>query len=194
MATSTGAHPSPGWRRELEHRACGDRIGDRLRHALVLAGLGKLLAERSGVLNLGVEGMMLMGAVCAFFVSQKLHWSSAFVLGLAVLASMVAGALTALIHAFLTITIRVNQIVSGLAITIFAGIIGLSSYLGQVWNIGGVAGLHQFNQLDVLGLKNLPIAGPSCLTRTPSFMPPGPWSSPSSTTSTGRARGCTCVP
>ena len=66
----------------------------------------------------------------------------------------------ALIHAFLTITIRVNQIVSGLALTIFAGIIGLSSYLGQVWNIGGVAGLHQFNQVDLLGLKNLPILGP----------------------------------
>jgi simple sugar transport system permease protein len=127
---------------------------------LVLAGLGELLAERSGVLNLGVEGMMLMGAVCAFYVSQELHWSSALVLLLAVLASLGAGAAMALIHAFLTITIRVNQIVSGLAITIFAGIIGLSSYLGEVWGIGGVAGLHQFNQLDVFGLKNLPILGP----------------------------------
>lgn len=127
---------------------------------LVLAGLGELLAERSGVLNLGVEGMMLMGAVCAFCVSQKLHLSSALVLFLAVLASMVAGAAMALIHAFLTITIRVNQIVSGLAITIFAGIIGLSSYLGQVWNIGGVAGLHQFNQVNLLGLENLPVLGP----------------------------------
>jgi simple sugar transport system permease protein len=127
---------------------------------LVLAGLGELLAERSGVLNLGVEGMMLMGAVCAFFVSQRLHWSGALVLLLAVVASMVAGAAMALIHAFLTITIRVNQIVSGLAITIFAGIIGLSSYLGQVWNIGGVAGRHQFNQINLFGLKNLPIVGP----------------------------------
>ena len=127
---------------------------------LVLAGLGELLAERSGVLNLGVEGMMLMGAVCAFYVSQELHFSSALVLFLAVLASMVAGAAMAAIHAFLTITIRVNQIVSGLAITIFAGIIGLSSYLGEVWNIGGVAGRHQFNQINLLGLKNLPILGP----------------------------------
>ena len=83
--------------------------------------LGELLAERSGVLNLGVEGMMLMGAVCAFFVSQKLHWTTPLVLFLAVLASMAAGTAMALIHAFLTITIRVNQIVSGLAITIFAG-------------------------------------------------------------------------
>jgi simple sugar transport system permease protein len=66
----------------------------------------------------------------------------------------------ALIHAFLSITIRVNQIVSGLAITIFAGLIGLSSYLGQVWNIGGVAGHHQFNGIDLFGLQNLPIVGP----------------------------------
>ena len=127
---------------------------------LLFAALGELVTEKSGVLNLGVEGMMLMGAVCAFFVSQKLHWSSALVLLMAVLASMVAGAAMALIHAFLTITIRVNQIVSGLAITIFAGIIGLSTYLGEVWNIGGVAGLHQFNSVNLLGLKNLPIVGP----------------------------------
>ena len=127
---------------------------------LVLAGLGELLAERSGVLNLGVEGMMLMGAVTAFFVSQKTHGPTALVLLLAVLASMVAGIAMALIHAVLSITIRVNQIVSGLAVTIFAGIIGLSSYLGQVWNIGGVAGHHQFNGIDLFGLQNLPIIGP----------------------------------
>lgn len=127
---------------------------------LVLAGLGELLAERSGVLNLGVEGMMLMGAVCGFCVSQKMHGNAGLVLFLAVVASLAAGGAMALIHAFLTITIRVNQIVSGLAITIFAGIIGLSSYLGQIWNIGGVAGLHQFNNIDLLGLKNVPILGP----------------------------------
>ena len=127
---------------------------------LVLAGLGELLAERSGVLNLGVEGMMLIGAVTAFDVSQKTHGGSAVALPLAVLAAMAAGAALALIHAFLSITIRVNQIVSGLAITIFAGIIGLSSYLGQVWNIGGVAGKHQFNKINLLNLKNLPIVGP----------------------------------
>jgi simple sugar transport system permease protein len=127
---------------------------------LVLAGLGELLAERSGVLNLGVEGMMLMGAVTAFFVSQKVHVATALALLLAVLAGMVAGAAMALIHAFLSITIRVNQIVSGLAVTIFAGIIGLSSYLGQVWNIGGVAGHHSFSNVNLFGLKNLPIIGP----------------------------------
>src|SRR5450759_4318163 len=79
---------------------------------LVLAGLGELLAERSGVLNLGVEGMMLIGAVTAFF------------------AAAAAGAARALIHAVLSITVRVNQLVSGRALTICAGTIGLSSYAG----------------------------------------------------------------
>ena len=126
---------------------------------LVLAGLGELLAERSGVLNLGVEGMMLMGAVSAFYVSQK---SSSAGLGLllGVLAALVAGGLMSVIHAFLTITVRVNQIVSGLALTIFAGVLGLSSYLGQVWSIGGQQGHHVFTKLDVLGLAHLPIIGP----------------------------------
>ncbi len=127
---------------------------------LVLAGLGELLTERSGVLNLGVEGMMLMGAVCAFEVSEQLRLTSWLVLLLAVLGAMAAGAAMALIHAFLTITIGVNQIVSGLALTIFAGVIGLSSYLGQVWNIGGIAGHHQFVRRDLFGLKNVPILGP----------------------------------
>jgi len=67
----------------------------------VLGGLGELLTERSGVLNLGVEGMMLMGAVTAFDVSQKMNGPSGVVLLLAVLAGMAAGVAMALIHAFL---------------------------------------------------------------------------------------------
>jgi simple sugar transport system permease protein len=66
----------------------------------------------------------------------------------------------ALIHAFLAITVRVNQIVSGLALTIFAGIIGLSSYLGTVWKVGGQHGIHQFTRIDVFGLKDVPVLGP----------------------------------
>jgi len=127
---------------------------------LLLAGLGELLAERSGVLNLGVEGMMLMGAVTGFMVSQRIHGPAWVALVAAIFAAMAAGALMALIHAFLTITVRVNQIVSGLALTIFAGAAGLSSYLGQVWKVGGEHGLHQFRRIDVFGLKNVPVLGP----------------------------------
>ena len=127
---------------------------------LVLAGLGELLAERSGVLNLGVEGMMLIGAVTAFFASQVLPGPGWAVLIAAIVAAAAAGAALALIHAFLSITVRVNQIVSGLALTIFAGTIGLSSYAGHVWGVGGQHGLHQLVKLDVLGLSGVPIVGP----------------------------------
>ena len=93
---------------------------------LLYAALGELLAERSGVLNLGVEGMMLVGAVMGFWAVQRTGS-----LSLAILVAVVAGASMALIHAFLVITLRASQIVSGLALTIFAGAAGLSSYLGN---------------------------------------------------------------
>jgi len=93
---------------------------------LLYAALGELLAERSGVLNLGVEGMMLVGAVMGFWAVQRTGS-----LSLAILVAVVAGASMALIHAFLVVTLRANQIVSGLALTIFAGAAGLSSYLGN---------------------------------------------------------------
>jgi simple sugar transport system permease protein len=66
----------------------------------------------------------------------------------------------ALIHAFLVITLRANQIVSGLALTIFAGAAGLSSYLGNDLNLADKPARHAFNQLNVLGLQKLPILGP----------------------------------
>jgi len=127
---------------------------------LVIAGLGELVAERSGVLNLGVEGMMLMGAVIGFWVSQSLGGPAWVVLVVAVLAAAVSGALLASIHAFLTITLRANQIVSGLALTIFAGAVGLSSYLAAVGKLGAKPGKHTFAPIDVFGLKGVPIVGP----------------------------------
>jgi simple sugar transport system permease protein len=83
----------------------------------------------------------------------------------AIIAAALAGAALALIHAFLSITVRVNQIVSGLALTIFAGTIGLSSYAGQVWGVGGQHGVHQLVKLDVLGLSGVPIVGPILLNQ-----------------------------
>src|SRR5262249_23147284 len=78
---------------------------------LVYAALGELLAERSGVLNLGVEGMMLVGAVMGFWAVQRIGGSSGLVLPLAVGVAAVAGAAVALIHGFLVITLRASQIV-----------------------------------------------------------------------------------
>ncbi len=130
---------------------------------LLFAATGELLAERSGVLNLGVEGMMLVGAVSGFWAVQTLGGPGWLGLFAAVLVAALAAAATSLIHAFLTISLRANQIVSGLALTIFAGASGLSSYIGHVANLGGKPARNEFSAINVLGLGNAPVIGPILL-------------------------------
>jgi simple sugar transport system permease protein len=127
---------------------------------LLIAGLGELLAERSGVLNLGVEGMMLTGAVAGFWLSQRLSGPGWLALAAALLLAMAAGAAMGCLHALITVTFRANQVVSGLALTIYGGAIGLSSYLASVTNLANHPGRHQFGKIDVFGLENVPVAGP----------------------------------
>jgi ABC-type uncharacterized transport system permease subunit len=127
---------------------------------LLYAALGELLAERSGVLNLGVEGMMLFGAAVGYWATQRVHGPEASVLLLAVGAAAVSGAALAAIHAFLTITLRANQIVSGLALTIFAGGLGLSAYFGSELHLADLPATHQFGEINVFGLKDLWVFGP----------------------------------
>ncbi len=91
---------------------------------LVFATLGELITEKAGKLNLGVEGMMLLGAVAGFAVGL---WTKSPVLALICAAG--AGALGALVYAFLTVTLRTNQVVTGLALTTFGG--GLSGFFGS---------------------------------------------------------------
>lgn len=126
----------------------------------LLAALGELLAERSGVLNLGVEGMMLMGAVSAAWGAQHVPGPGWWVVCAALVIGMVASTLTALVHAFLVISLRVGQIVSGLAITILVGAAGFSSYLANVWHIAQRPAPHQLVAIDVFGLADLPVLGP----------------------------------
>ncbi|MEI7548698.1 MAG: ABC transporter permease [Actinomycetota bacterium] len=132
---------------------------------LLFSALGGVLTERSGVLNLGVEGMMLLGAVCASWTASRVDGPGWMVLALALLAGIAAGAVAALVHAFAVITLRVNQTVSGLAITILAGSAGLSSYLASVWDLKNPV-KHQFGKLDVFGLGDLPILGPVLFNHT----------------------------
>ncbi|MDE0169868.1 MAG: ABC transporter permease [bacterium] len=127
---------------------------------LLYAALGEVLTERSGVLNLGLEGMMLMGAVMGFWTVQYVGGPGWLVLCGAVLVAAAAGAATALIHAVLVISLRANQIVSGIALTIFAGVIGLSSYIGTRGGVGGAPLAHHFRPLNLFGLKDFPILGP----------------------------------
>jgi simple sugar transport system permease protein len=91
---------------------------------LVYAALGELVAEKSGVLNLGVEGMMLIGAIAGFAATAA---SGSVAVG--TLAAMAAGALLALVFAVLTLTLQANQVAAGLALSIFG--VGLSAFVGR---------------------------------------------------------------
>lgn len=117
---------------------------------LVFAATGELVAEKSGILNLGLEGMILTGAVTGF--AAVFFFDSALV---ACLAAMAAGMLTALIFAFLVLGLQASQVASGLALTIFG--IGLSALLGQKMVGIAYAGLPR---LDIPGLTDLPVVGP----------------------------------
>jgi simple sugar transport system permease protein len=116
---------------------------------LVFAGLGELVAERSGVLNLGVEGMMIIGAIAGF--AAMLATGSA-ILGL--FAAMAGGALMAALFGVLTLTMRANQVASGLALTMFG--LGLSALWGQAYS-GRSA--PTFPRLYIPGPTDLPFVG-----------------------------------
>ncbi len=116
---------------------------------LFLAALGELVAERSGVLNLGVEGMMVMGAASGF--------AAAYLTGSTLVGALVGtgvGALMALLFALLTVVVPVSQVAAGLALTIFG--LGLSGLLGS-----GFVGLKRdpAPHLAISGLSDLPVVG-----------------------------------
>lgn len=121
---------------------------------LLFATLGELITEKAGNLNLGVEGMMLMGAVIGFFVGLATDNPILSLLGAAI-----AGGVGAWIYAFLTVTLRANQVVSGLALTIFGA--GFSSFMGKKL-IGQImpTGIKEFfKPLQVPLISDIPILG-----------------------------------
>jgi len=116
---------------------------------LVLAATGELVAERAGVLNLGVEGMMVTGALAAFaalMATGKIAW--------ALTAAVVAGTGMATLFAVLALSLRANQVAAGLALTMFG--LGLSALAGQGYS-GQSAGA--FPRLHLAGLSDLPLLG-----------------------------------
>lgn len=117
---------------------------------LLLAASGEMLAERSGIMNLGVEGMMLIGAVSGFMVTviSGDHWWGA-------MAALLAGGAMALIHAFICITLRGSQVVSGLALTIFGT--GLSAFIGK--GFVGTPLTHRFASYPIPVLSEIPGIG-----------------------------------
>ena len=115
----------------------------------LLAALGELVAERSGVLNLGVEGTMAFGAALAFIVVYN---GGGHVLGF--VAASLGGVLLSLLFAFVTLGLRANQVATGLAIGILG--LGLSAFYGKPFESFTVSGI---GKIAVPGLSDIPVAG-----------------------------------
>ncbi|HLW21960.1 MAG TPA: ABC transporter permease, partial [Sphaerochaetaceae bacterium] len=127
--------------------------------SLMYATLGEVYTEKSGILNLGMEGTMLMGALAGF--ATALATGNLF---LAIIMAMIIGGLMSLIHAFLCVTMRANQVVSGLAITMFGT--GLANFLGQRlgpasnnYNLIGTNLQAKFDNIAIPFLQDIPILG-----------------------------------
>jgi general nucleoside transport system permease protein len=118
---------------------------------LIIVALGELVVERSGVLNLGAEGMMAMGALAAFIVDQRTGTPA-----LAVAAGMAAGIAMALVFGYLTLTLLANQVASGLALSIFG--VGLSAFWGKAYES---AAMPMVPPIRIPLLADLPVLGPA---------------------------------
>lgn len=126
---------------------------------LLIAAIGELVVERSGVLNLGVEGMMVMGAVTGFAVA---YTTGSPWLGL--IAAIVVGALFSLLFGFLSLTLVTNQVATGLALTLLG--LGVSGMLGESFT--GLPGVR-LPTLYIPGISDLPFVGRLVFGQDPVF-------------------------
>lgn len=118
--------------------------------SILYAAIGEIFSQRAGIMNLGIEGIMLMGAVSGFLTVY-----STKNLALAILAVIIVGALLGLLFAFLTVTLRADQTVCGMAFLIFGS--GLSGFLGK--NVTGVASAVKFEKINIPLLSKIPVVG-----------------------------------
>lgn len=127
---------------------------------LLLGTIGEVVCERAGILNLGVEGVMAVGAVTAFIVTYATGnpW-----LGLA--AALVAGILISLTHAFSAITLQANQVVSGLALTMLG--LGISGIMGKPY-VGKPLPI-KLEDIEIPFLADIPFLGPVLFQQSPYF-------------------------
>lgn len=117
---------------------------------ILYATIGEIITERSGILNLGVEGIMLMGAFFGFYLAYTTES-----LLLAIIGAAVIGGLMGLLHAFMTITLQANQVVSGLALTMFGS--GASAFFGI--NMVGKTLKTSFEVIPIPLLNKIPVLG-----------------------------------
>jgi simple sugar transport system permease protein len=133
----------------------------RIATPLIFGVLGALICERAGVLNLGIEGIMTMGAMVGWLT---VYWGGSLWMGLVVAA--LAGALLGLLHASLTVQLGLSQHVTGLGITLFGS--SLSYYLYRMWvQVGDLPPtIVPFQPIEIPLLSKLPFLGPSLFTQT----------------------------
>ncbi|MFI3312266.1 MAG: ABC transporter permease [Eubacteriales bacterium] len=117
---------------------------------VIFASLGECISQRSGVLNLGLEGIMLVGAIVGYTTAARTNSLST-----AIVYVLATGALLGLLYAILTITFRANQSVCGLAMVMFGS--GLSGILGK--NASAIATFATFTKFDIPVLSNIPVLG-----------------------------------
>ncbi len=122
---------------------------------LLLAALGELVVERTGVLNLGLEGMMAIGAAIAFICVYE---SGSHLFGF--VGGAFAGAVLSMVFAGLVLTVRANQVAAGLAISILG--LGLSALFGKTYESQTITGLPK---LPFPGLSEIPVLGPTLFTQ-----------------------------
>jgi ABC-type uncharacterized transport system permease subunit len=133
---------------------------------LLLTALGGLYSERSGVVNIGLEGLMVVGFFGGALVTSKLE---AFLPGTAIwiglLAAIVAGGLFALLHAFASINLNANQVISGTAINMIAG--ALTIFLARnITGSGNIRIVHGLIRNDIPWLSHIPVVGKLFFTQT----------------------------
>lgn len=133
----------------------------RIATPLIFGVLGALICERAGVLNLGIEGIFVVGAMCGWMAV----WLGAGLWG-GVLVAAFAGAFFGLLHAILTVPLGLSQHVSGLGITLFATSVSYYTYRTALPDVSSPPRIEPFRALDIPILSDLPFLGPILFQQT----------------------------
>ncbi len=141
----------------------------RLATPVVIGAISGLWSERSGVVNIAIEGMMLSGACFGFttyfFLGDMMPSNSA--LFISVIVSIITGGVMAMLHAWMSITFKTDQIVSGTVINILA--VGLTSFVRRQWLLSSDAGRVTLPSIAIPGLSKIPLIGPVLFNNKPIF-------------------------
>lgn len=133
---------------------------------LLITALGGLFSERSGIVNIGLEGLMVIGmftSALVIYTLEPIYPGTAIWFGL--MAAVIAGSLFSLLHAFACITLNANQVISGIAINMIAG--ALTTYLARnITGSGNILIVHSLSRKTIPVLSQIPLVGRLFFTQT----------------------------